>query len=116
MDFKTLFKKNQDSLLVFFGLFFTVLALIGFYNALTGQKEIGELKVEKVPLEALKAPPESPQSAILTIVGNRSSKIYHYDFCVGAKNMKEENKIFFASIEEAKSAGFRAAKNCPGLK
>lgn len=50
------------------------------------------------------------------IVGNKGSKIYHYESCPGALKMKEENKIYFASILEAKSAGFRPAGNCPGLE
>lgn len=50
------------------------------------------------------------------IVGNKDSKIYHYEGCPGALKMKTENKIYFSSILEAKSAGFRPAGNCQGLK
>ncbi|MDP3764542.1 MAG: hypothetical protein Q8Q95_02890 [bacterium] len=50
------------------------------------------------------------------IVGNRDSKIYHYENCAGALRMKAENKIYFASIVEAKSSGFRPAGNCQGLE
>jgi len=51
----------------------------------------------------------------IQIIGNKNSKIYHYPWCSGAKNMKEENKVIFNTIEEAKSAGYRPAGNCPGL-
>ena len=50
------------------------------------------------------------------IVGNKGSKIYHFENCAGALKMKEENKIYFASILEAKNSGFRPAGNCPGLE
>ncbi len=50
------------------------------------------------------------------IVGNKQSKIYHYDDCPGALKMRAENKIYFVSVLEAKNAGFRPAGNCPGLK
>lgn len=51
-----------------------------------------------------------------TIVGNKSSKIYHREDCPGAQRMSEANKIYFASIVEAQKAGFRPAGNCPGLE
>ncbi|MBI2465793.1 MAG: hypothetical protein HYV66_01010 [Candidatus Sungbacteria bacterium] len=50
------------------------------------------------------------------IVGNKNSKIYHYENCPGALKMSEGNKIFFASIIDAQNAGFKPAGNCPGLK
>ena len=50
------------------------------------------------------------------VVGNKNSKIYHYEDCPGALKMKEENKMFFASVLEAKNAGFRPAGNCQGLE
>ena len=50
------------------------------------------------------------------IVGNKQSKIYHFENCAGALKMKEENKIFFASMLEAKNAGYKPAGNCPGLE
>ena len=50
-----------------------------------------------------------------TIVGNKSSKIYHREDCSGAQSMAEANKIYFASVAAAKEAGFRPAGNCPGL-
>ncbi len=50
------------------------------------------------------------------IIGNKQSKIYHLESCPGALKMRQENKVFFASISEAQKAGFRAAANCPGLE
>lgn len=50
------------------------------------------------------------------IIGNKNSKIYHYENCPGALKMKEGNKMFFASIIEAQNAGYKPAGNCPGLE
>lgn len=50
------------------------------------------------------------------IIGNKNSKIYHYEDCPGALKMREGNKVFFASILNAQNAGYRPAGNCPGLE
>lgn len=50
------------------------------------------------------------------IVGNKNSKIFHREDCPGALKMSESNKIFFDSINSAKSAGYKPAGNCPGLE
>lgn len=40
---------------------------------------------------------------------------YHFPWCPGAKQMNEENKIWFATKEEAEAAGYTPAGNCKGL-
>lgn len=50
------------------------------------------------------------------IVGNKQSKIYHFEDCPGALRMSDNNKVFFASILQAQQAGFRPAGNCQGLE
>ncbi len=76
--------------------------------------------------------PEPPAGAINTktktksmpVIGNNSAKVvasrsgkkYHLLDCSGAKRIKEENKIYFNSIQEAEAAGYTPAANCPGLK
>lgn len=50
------------------------------------------------------------------IVGNKNSKIYHYEDCPGALRMSETNKVFFTSVLEAQRAGYKPAGNCPGLQ
>ena len=40
---------------------------------------------------------------------------YHLPWCAGAKAIKEENKIWFASKEEAEKAGYTPAGNCKGI-
>ena len=58
----------------------------------------------------------SAGNAQSTIVGAKTTKKYHYTWCSGAARIKEENKVYFASITEAKAAGYVPAANCPGLQ
>jgi len=51
-----------------------------------------------------------------TFVASLKGTKYHRLDCAGAKTIKEENRVFFATEEEAKSAGYTPAGNCPGLK
>lgn len=47
------------------------------------------------------------------VVSKKStSKKYHFLWCAGAKQIKEENKIYFSSEKEAISAGYNLASNC----
>lgn len=50
------------------------------------------------------------------VVASKNGTKYHYPWCSGAKSISDKNKIFFASIEEAKKAGYTPASNCKGLK
>ncbi|MCH8889063.1 hypothetical protein IID26_01400 [Patescibacteria group bacterium] len=50
------------------------------------------------------------------IVASKGGTKYHYPWCSGPNRMKEENKIWFNSIEEARRAGYTPAANCKGLK
>ena len=46
------------------------------------------------------------------VVASVNSDKYHYERCVGAKSIKEENKIYFESAKIAIEAGFVLAGNC----
>jgi len=50
------------------------------------------------------------------VVASKSGTKYYYPWCSGVSRIKEENKVWFNSIEEAKSAGLTPASNCTGLK
>lgn len=49
------------------------------------------------------------------LVGSKNGTKYHYLWCPGASQMKEENKVYFKSREEAEKAGYTPAANCKGL-
>lgn len=48
-------------------------------------------------------------------VASKSGSAYHYPWCPGAAKIKEENKIWFSTKEEAESKGYKPAQNCEGL-
>ena len=50
------------------------------------------------------------------VVASKNGIKYHLPTCPGAKQIKESNKISFASPEQATLAGYTPASNCPGLK
>lgn len=50
------------------------------------------------------------------VVASKSGTKYHFPWCAGAKSIKEANKVWFASIAEAKAAGYEPASNCKGLQ
>lgn len=48
-------------------------------------------------------------------VASKNGTKYHAPWCSGASTIKEENKIWFNSKEEAEVAGYSPAANCKGL-
>ena len=48
-------------------------------------------------------------------VGSISGTAYHFPWCPGAQRIKEGNKIWFQTKEEAEAKGYKPAGNCPGL-
>lgn len=49
-------------------------------------------------------------------VGSKSSDKYHLPWCSGAARIKEENKVWFVSKEEAAAMGYTPAGNCEGIE
>lgn len=62
-------------------------------------------------------PTSSPVDMVVTgqYVASKSGTKYHLLTCSGAKQIKEENKIFFDSKEAAQKAGYTPAANCKGI-
>jgi len=48
-------------------------------------------------------------------VVSKNSDKYHLPWCSGAQRIKEENKIWFASKEDAEKAGYKPSANCKGI-
>ena len=46
-------------------------------------------------------------------VASINGKAYYPANCAAAKRIKEENRIWFASREEAEADGYKSAQNCP---
>jgi len=56
---------------------------------------------------------EAPYSA--NFVASKSGASYYLPSCSGVAKIKEENRVWFATVAEAQAAGYTAAINCPGL-
>ena len=50
------------------------------------------------------------------VLASKSGKKYYYPWCTGVDRIKEENKVWFTTIEDAKKAGLTPASGCAGLK
>ncbi len=48
-------------------------------------------------------------------VASKNGQVYHLLICPGAKQIKDANKIYFNTKEEAEAAGLRPAANCKGI-
>ena len=80
-------------------------------------KGLEQASIEDIsPEQAASAPTNVEASASQgRVVGSKNSDKYHLPDCPGAKQISEQNKIWFASIAEAEKAGYKPAANCPGL-
>ena len=50
------------------------------------------------------------------VIGSKNGNKYYFPWCGTVKIIKPENQIKFASIADARSAGYLPASNCKGLK
>lgn len=112
---KNFIKTNEKDLILVVTII--LVALISF--GLGRLSKIGESRTP-ITIENLnKVEPLSNQGSTLTdktIVASKNGTKYHYVWCPGAATIKQKNKIYFSTIEEAKKAGYTPAANCKGLK
>jgi hypothetical protein len=50
------------------------------------------------------------------VIGSKSGKKYYFPWCGTIKRVKPENQVVFASIADARAAGYLPAGNCKGLQ
>jgi hypothetical protein len=62
-------------------------------------KDMSPMKDDKIPESA-------------PIVASKNGTKYYYSHCSGVGRIKEENRLYFDSFQEAESAGYEIAKNC----
>jgi hypothetical protein len=63
-------------------------------------------------LASLHASSTLPKGAKATFMGSITSKKYHRQDCRYALKIKQENRIYFQSIEDAKGQGYLPCKSC----
>jgi len=107
------------------------LMLIIIFTALTsfGLGRLSKIRENKTPITIENIIPAGIQARNATapehnsaakktgsIVASKKGSKYHYPWCSGALRIKESNKVWFSSTEEARKNGYTPAKNCKGLK
>ena len=65
---------------------------------------------EQVATVTLVTPPSYQQKG--SFVASKNGEKYYPLSCAGVNRIKEENKIYFTTQEEAESAGYSKAANC----
>lgn len=121
--FKNLCKNKQSDLFIIITIILVALIAFGVGRLSASKSEpilIKNLEQASIENIAPKQEEKTIQNEIQgsyqgQVVGSKNSDKYHLPDCPGAKQISEQNKIWFNSIEEAKKAGYKPASNCPGL-
>ncbi|MFM2381669.1 MAG: hypothetical protein RLZZ76_436 [Candidatus Parcubacteria bacterium] len=69
---------------------------------------------QQISSSTVVTPPVVPKVEKKYVASKKGTK-YHLLWCSGAKTIKEENKLYFGSKEEAEKAGYGPASNCKGI-
>ncbi len=111
-------------------IFYSLLViLVGLGGFLLGGGEIVKNIPDKevVPQISVKADEVQEESVTVTtrtlnlssstvkVIASKNGTRYHLPTCPGAKQIKDENRIEFASVILAEAAGYKPSANCPGL-
>ena len=86
-------------------------------------REHQSIWIEQRPVEAAVLGATEPSLASVSepipeggqYVASKSGEAYYLPWCGGVTRIKAENKVWFATKEEAEAKGYRPAKNCKGI-
>lgn len=128
MDFKIKALAQDDRL--YLAVLITVVGVASFglgrlsggYSAATSATQTPEVAAvpisvpPPVPAPAGSQAGVAPPAAGEAVVASKSGERYHYSWCPGAGQIKEANRITFASAALAEAAGYTRAANCPQVR
>lgn len=80
-----------------------------------GRAAVSNMPQATAPDSKSAIPQAAAPAGARAYVASKTGSAYHLPDCPGAKQIKEENKIWFATKEAAQAAGYKPAGNCPGL-
>ena len=111
-------RENRADFFIAGIIFFTGLSSFGL-----GRLSVDLKSASPISVTDTAGSPDSDQHALIAddsqtdkkVFASRNGSAYYYAWCSGAKRIKEENKIWFATKEAAEKAGFKQAGNCSGL-
>jgi hypothetical protein len=85
-------------------------------TVLEGTSDIDDTKIDDTPIATKNTNSNSSTQAKGLVVASKSGTKYYYPWCSGVSRIREENKVWFNTIEEARATGLTPASNCTGLK
>jgi len=104
-----LVKKYEQS--VFLGVCIILIIIIGYnIGRISSTKDREAAQINSYQIEDRVTP--TPIDKRVVASKKSSSRLYHFTWCSGAKSIKEENKLWFSSEEEAIGAGYKLSGNC----
>ncbi len=77
--------------------------------------QLGSPASKSIVAGELELSSDNPSSSAGKYVASKNSKLYHAPWCSGAQSIKEENKVWFQTKEEAEASGRTPASNCKGI-
>lgn len=83
-------------------------------NNNSGKSVILENKITAEKINSIKTNEQTVQSGKIYVASKNGTR-YYFAWCEGVKKIKEENKIWFKTKEEAEKRGLTPAKNCKGM-
>ncbi len=120
--------------------YYTLILVIVIASVFFGLGRLSRLKMDKEPIKVLYGNEALVLSAVASttvskgtttpknepivttplkqdgeVIGSKSGKKYYFPWCGTVKRIKPENQVPFASIADAKAAGFTPGGNCKGL-
>ena len=84
-----------------------------------GLGRLSALEAAEPPVSIQQVPTLSAPQGIYPggqYVASKTGSVYYYPWCAGGSNIAPEKRVWFASEEAAKTAGYTPAKNCKGLE
>lgn len=107
---KKILKDNRDDLLIAVGVALFAFTAFGFGRATAPAAVKAPLVVEELPI--LQAKLLAPQVEAGEYVASKNGSRYYPTDCNSANRIKEENRIFFGTEQEALDGGYTRAKTC----
>ncbi|MDP3697383.1 MAG: hypothetical protein Q8R55_05185 [Candidatus Taylorbacteria bacterium] len=112
---------------IFLAICIALISFISFNLGKISSNEKGSIKVtgdaniykavtteEVESINTAVTPTATPQPLDMRVVASKKSKskLYHFAWCPGYKQIKEENKLWFNNEQEAVQTGYKLAGNC----
>ncbi|MBI4128853.1 MAG: hypothetical protein HY460_02265 [Parcubacteria group bacterium] len=112
----TLWREHKGDIAWGVGVFVLLFIAFAAGTITSGSRASIVIDYEKVTtgaalLQTLEHPVQSPEDENLPFVASTNGTVYHWKNSPWAERIKKENRIYFATEEEARAAGYRRSKD-----